>query len=364
MRFALPLLTITAIALSSCKGPPEAAAHPPEAYGQTTTTSDAKPSKVTTASVTRKEAPSWLLLTGQLKGAHETDLAANTAGRIIATKVERGSTVKVGDPIAIVDMRAAALSAAEATAQAANARTQAAAAKLDCERAKSLGASGAISKAETDRLDAQCRSSDHVVSAMDARSRLAAQNVGDGVIRAPFAGTVAVRNVDVGAYVHADTKVVTLVGLERLRLEIAIPETRIASAKAGTRVRFTVAGYADRSFDGTLRYVAGSVRQATRDIVAEADVDDPDGLLRSGMFASVQLAQAPTELPAIPRSSLVQRDGKPAAFVVAGGRVEQRFIQPGDELAGGLLAVHRGVREGESVVVAPAETLSNGQAVE
>lgn len=334
----------------------------PTSGGQDTAAAP-KPAKVQTTSAVLEDAPSWLLLTGQLKGARETDLAANVAGRIVATKVERGTRVRSGDPIATVDVRAAALSAAEAQAQAANAKAQADAARLDCDRAKTLVASGSISKAELDRLDAQCRSSELMVSAMAARSQLAAQNVGDGIIRAPFAGSISERYVDVGTYVHADTKVVTMVDLDQLRLEVAIPETSIAAAKPGAKVRFSVAGYPDRLFDGTVRYVAASVRSATRDIVAEAVVEDPDGLLRSGMFAAVRLQQATQKTPAIPKQAVVLRDGKPSAFVVASGRLEQRYVQTGEEL-GELVAVNRGVADGEKVVVAPAADLSNGQAVE
>ena len=70
-----------------------------------------------------------------------------------------------------------------------------------------------------------------MVNAMNARSQLAAQNVGDGIIRAPFGGSISERFVDVGTYVHPDTKVVTMVALDELRLEVAIPETSIAFAK-------------------------------------------------------------------------------------------------------------------------------------
>jgi RND family efflux transporter MFP subunit len=351
------LILVTALSLlTACKRSPAATQEAPPAAG--------KPAHVRTEGARVVDAPTWLLLTGQLKGAHETDLAANVNGRVVATKVERGSKVKIGDPIALVDVRAAALNAAEAQAQAANAKAQAQAARLDCDRAKTLGASGAISKAELDRLDAQCRSSELMVSAMDARSQLAAQNVGDGIIRAPFAGSISERYVDVGTYVHADTKVVTMVDLDQLRLEVAIPETSIAFAKAGANVRFTVAGYPNREFTGSLRYVAASVRPATRDVLAEAIVEDPDNLLRSGMFASVRLQQGTTKSAAIPKPAIALRDGKPSAFVVAAGRLEQRFVQPGDEVGDGLIAINRGISEGDKVVVDPTADLSNGQAVE
>ena len=203
-----------------------------------------------------------------------------------------------------------------------------------------------------------------MVSAMDARAQLAAQNVGDGVIRAPFSGSISDRFVDVGAYVQKETKVASIVEVDQLRLETAIPEASIAFAKPGAKVRFGVAGYPDRFFDGTLRYVAASVRPATRDIVSEAVVEDPDGILRSGMFASVRLQQSTAKLPAIPARAIVKRDGKAATFVVAGGRVELRFVQTGDPLPGDAMSILRGIAEGDKVVMAPSADLANGQAVD
>lgn len=355
VRRALLVLSLVA-AGTACKRAhaPAEAAQPPAA----------KTVKVTSAPATLQEAPTWLLLAGQLKGGHQTDLAANVSGRITSLKVERGAVVKIGDPIALVDVRAASLSATEARAQAANAKASADAAKLDCERAKVLGATGSISKAELDRLEAQCRSTELMVSAMDARAQLAAQNVGDGVIRAPFSGSISERYVDVGAYVQKETKVVSIVEVDQLRLETAIPEASIAFAKPGAKIRFSVAGYPDRFFDGTLRYVAASVRQATRDIVSEAVVEDPEGILRSGMFASVRLQQSTAKLPAIPAQAIVKRDGKAAAFVVASNRVELRFLQTGDPLPGDVVSILRGVAEGDKVVIAPPADLANGQAVD
>src|SRR5512142_644763 len=72
------------------------------------------PKKVATQQVTARTVPVWLSLTGQLKGSREADLAANANGKVIKTLVERGTKVKAGQPLAILDTRAAALSLAEA----------------------------------------------------------------------------------------------------------------------------------------------------------------------------------------------------------------------------------------------------------
>lgn len=325
--------------------------------------SSAPTERVATVAVSSRPVPRYLAVTGQLKSGRETDLAANANGRVLATRVERGSQVKAGDILATLDVRAAALSATEARAQADTATVAAANAKVECERTRALVASGAIGKAELDRMDTQCRTSALAVGAAQARSQLAAQNVGDGVIRAPFAGVVAERFVDVGEFVRMDSKVVTLVDLSALRLELTIPESSIQAATPGAKVEFAVAGYPDRKFNGTLAFVGASVRTTTRDVVAEATVDATDAVLRPGMFASGRLVSGEEKAPVLPRSAIVTRDGKSMAFVVAaGGRLEQRILQVG-EPSGDDVAVTRGILEGENVVITPSDKLRNGMRV-
>ncbi len=317
---------------------------------------------VETQAVGARAVPVWLTLTGQLKGSRETDLAANVVGRVVKTLVERGATVKAGQPLAVIDTRSAALNLAEARASAESAAASADNAKLTCERYKALADTGAISQFEYDRVSVQCRTSDLGVSAAKARAALAGQLVGDGVIRAPFAGSVAERFVDVGEFVRADTRVVTIVDLSALRLEFTIPEASIAAALPGAKVRFSVAGYPDRKFEGTLKFVGAQVRSSTRDLVAEAIVDAPDVVLRPGMFASVQLAAGTQTSPIVPRRSLVERDGKLVAFVETNGRLEERIVQTGEPL-GEDISIMRGVAAGEKLVATPSEELRNGQRV-
>jgi membrane fusion protein, multidrug efflux system len=318
---------------------------------------------VTTTSAKSHPVSQYLLLTGQLKSGRETDLAANAAGRVTTTRVERGARVKAGDILATLDVRAASLSAMEAKANADRAATSAASAKLECDRVRALVASGALGKAELERADAQCLASDQAVSAAHARSLLAGQNVGDGVIRAPFDGVIAERYVDVGEFVRQDSKVVTLVDLAALRLHLTVPETHIAAVRPGAKVTFSVAGYPGRTFGGALKFVGASVRDTTRDIVAEASIDETGAeVLRPGMFASVRLEAGDQPTPVVPKTAITTRDGRSTAFVVVNGRIEQRVVQTSEGL-GDEIAVVRGVAEGEHVVVAPTEALRNGQRV-
>lgn len=356
MKRTLALLGLLAIAAAP------ACTRSANAQSSPTVTDAASAVHVETQAVATRNVPVWLTLTGQLKGSRETELAANANGRVVKTLVERGATVKAGQPIAVIDTRSAALNLAEARASAESAAAAAENAKTTCERYRALAEQGAISQFELDRVSVQCRTSDLTVSAAKARAALAGQVVGDGVIRAPFAGSIAERFVDVGEFVRSDTRVVTLVDLSTLRLEFTIPEASIAVAQVGAKVRFSVAGYPDRKFEGTLKYVSAQVRPATRDIVAEAVVNAPEVALRPGMFASVQLAAGTQSSPIVPRRALVERGGRLVAFVANDGRLEERIVQTGESM-GEEVAIQRGVAAGEKLVAAPGSELKNGQRI-
>ncbi|MBX3191533.1 MAG: efflux RND transporter periplasmic adaptor subunit [Labilithrix sp.] len=320
------------------------------------------PVAVQTADVTEIEVPALLRVSGSLRGFREADLAANASGRVVSTSVERGAQVSAGQELAKLDVRAASLSAAEANAMAESARTQEAQSRVDCERNEKLKAAGAISQAEYDRIATSCRTIPLGAEAATARARLAAQNVGDGIIRAPFAGVVTERFVEVGQFVRQESRVVTVVSVDTLRLEIAIPEAKSAEVKEGADVSFRVAAFPDETFHGKLRFVSGAVRATTRDLVAEAVVENADRKLKPGMFADVELAAGLRKSPSVPREAILQRDGKARAFFVSAGRLEERVLALGAE-RDGRVAVTKGAAIGEKVAVQDAGKLANGQRV-
>jgi membrane fusion protein, multidrug efflux system len=218
--------------------------------------------------------PRTLRLTGTLRGDREADLAANASGRVLKTAVERGAQVKPGQVLATLDVRAASLSAAEARAQADSVRAQEEQAHGECARYEQLKQKGAISDLEYQQKITQCRTLPLSAQAATARAALAAQNVGDGVIRAPFAGVIAERFIEVGQFVRQDSKVVSIVSLDPIRLELAVPEAEAAKVREGAELSFSVAAHPGQRFLGQVRFVSGVVRRATRDLVVEAVVDN------------------------------------------------------------------------------------------
>ena len=116
-----------------------------------------EPVSVETAEVTVVDAPQTLRLTGSLRGAKQTDLAANVAGRVQKTHVERGAEVKKGAVLAQIDVSAAALALAEARVQVQASKTQQEINQADCDRYEKLKAKGAVTDLEYDQVTAKCK---------------------------------------------------------------------------------------------------------------------------------------------------------------------------------------------------------------
>jgi RND family efflux transporter MFP subunit len=307
--------------------------------------------------------PQEITLTGVLDANQRTDLSANATGRVIRVFVELGQRVAARGPIAQLDARSAALSQEEAKANVQSAVEQLAESRKECDRYKGLLAKGAITQQEFDRAIGQCETQTDSAQVARARAEEAGKTLSDATIRAPFEGKIADRPIHVGDYVHPDTKVVTLLADDPLRLRLTVPERDIFAVKEGLMVRFETAGLPNRTFQATVKYIGGEVRPQTRDLVVEAVVDNHGGALLPGMFVSAHLATGKAQLPVIPKSALVDARTTPSVFVVEGDRMHQRLVQTGAPVEDGI-AIMEGVRAGDRVIVNPSSAMSDGALVD
>lgn len=320
---------------------------------------EAPPVRVDAHPAVAQEVPTYLPLTGELISERRTKLSANAQGQVVATYIERGQSVKAGDVLVRLDVRGAGHTAAEAKANLANLLVQRTTTDKDCNRTRALQAKGAISQQEYDRGMAQCEEIIAQIDAAQARLRSAQQTLSDGAVRAPFAGVITQRQVDVGDYVRPDSEVAVLLVPNPLRLRFTVPESNLFSAKVGTQVTFSVPASKDMAFKGSVRYVAGEVRQDTRDVVVEAVVDNHDQLLMPGMFATVRLETGKRSLPTVPKTAVLDLSGHPAVMIVRNQRIEQHAVRLG-ETVGDRLVVEAGIAAGDSVVDVASPSIPDG----
>ena len=296
-----------------------------------------------------QEITTVLPLTGELISERRTKLSANATGQVVATFIERGQNVAAGEVLVRLDVRGAQHAAAEAKANLANLMAQRAVADKDCSRTRALHDKGTISQQEFDRGMAQCQEILAQTDAAQARLRSAQQTLFDGAVRAPFAGVITQRQVNVGDYVRPDSEVAVLLAPDPLRLRFTVPESNLYSAKVGTVVTFTVPAVQDKVFAGSVRYVSGEVREDSRDVVVEALVDNHERLLLPGMFATVHLQTGLRTLPTVPKTALLDLAGHAAVMTVRNQRIEQHAVRVGADL-GERVAIEAGISAEDLVV--------------
>lgn len=324
---------------------------------------ESPPIAVQTAAAVERAMPEHLVLTGTLRASQESEVAADAAGKVTATFVERGQAVKKGTTLAILDSRGAAINASALSAQSNLAQAQLEQAKRECERVKALKDSGAISQAEYDRVTAQCQTTQWQVAAAQAQAQNAQKVVGDAVIRAPFDGVIGERYVNVGQYVQASTRVVSLYTPDPLRLELTVPEQNVGALKPDMPVVFSVTAYGDDKFDGSVKFISPNIRPTTRDLVVEALCPNADGRLKPGMFALTRLQVGEKKMTAVPADAVKKGDGGDVrVYVVVDKVVQERVVQLASE-ADGHAGIVQGVKAGENVVLKPGPDVRDGARV-
>lgn len=343
-------LVLAALSVSGCKARVSEAKASPAADAAV---------HVETAPVESRTVPVTLKLTGALGANRSSEVAADVAGKVAATHVERGSVVKKGALLARLDGASAALAAAQARADSEGARADALLAADELARVQQLHAKGAVAEVELTRAKARKEAADQRVAAASARAALQAKTASDVFIRAPFDGLVADRWVDEGEYVRPDTRVVTLIDVDTLRLKLFVPESAALSVREGQDVAFAVASEPGATFSARVRFIGPEVRSASRELVVEAVYENRERRLRPGMFATARLQLGERKALVVPASALRKQGSGLRAFVVANGRIEARAVQTADGV-GDEVVVTGGLAEGERIVTRATDELRDG----
>lgn len=319
--------------------------------------------KLDLTTVGEKPVGTFVNATGQLVANQRAQVASDGTGRVIATLVERGQTVGAGDPLVKLDPRSANLSFADARAQVEAWKATAERARRDCARADDLFRQNTISQADYDRLKTDCKTAEANATAAIARQELAGKAVNDAVVRAPFAGVVDERVVNVGEYVRAGTPVATVVEVDPMRVQVTIPESQVGLIHEGQSVDFDVPAFSGVSFPATVKYLSGAVREKSRDLIIEAIAPNKDKQLRPGMFVNARIRVGERPMPVVPQAAL-RVDGTLARiYVVANGRLEERLVQLGRR-DGGDVAIESGVKKGDKIVARITADVRDGVRVE
>ncbi|MFZ3185651.1 MAG: efflux RND transporter periplasmic adaptor subunit [Pseudomonas sp.] len=342
------------------------------------------PIAVSAATASEQLWQSRLPAIGSLKAFQGVDLTVEVAGTVKDLQFRSGETVSLHQPLLQLD--SVVEQASLATEQA-----ELALAQVEHARGKNLLERQALSKSEYDRLSAKLQKSVTRVTQLKAlleRKR----------ITAPFAGTIGIRQVDVGDFVSSGTTVATLQDLSKLFVDFYLPEQNVPQLALGQEVRISVAAYPGEVFIGEITAINPKVEVSTRNLQVRALLANPDNKLLPGMFANLQvLLASQAKQVVVPETAItftlygnslyvVGPKDQPAASnpcTSTTGQllcwlglakapqavepqqslvVERRFVSTG-ERRDGLVIISKGLRAGEQIVTAGQLKLDNGASV-
>ena len=191
--------------------------------------------------------------------------------------------------------------------------------------------------------------------AQKALVAIARKALNDAEVRAPQAGIIARRYIEPGSSVGMDAKLFEIVDLSEMELEVPVPAAEIAAVKVGQRLSFTVTGFGDRHFQGSVARINPVADMGTRAISVYVRVPNPGLELKGGMYARGEISAGPGgSALTVPLDALHEPAGQgPWVLVLADGRLQKRPVEIAarDERRN-VLYLKDGVREGETVIVA------------
>ena len=318
----------------------------------------------------KAQALSWdavIEAVGSVAAARGVTLSTESAGVVRAIRFESGAKVKAGQVLVELDT-----SVERAQLESLAARRDLA--ESNAARTRELTKEGAYTKVQLDTDEAQLKTVSADVGALKAQ-------IERKLVRAPFAGKLGIRAVNLGQYVNPGTEVTMLESQESVFVDFTISQQDLARVPVGSPVRIVLPGATPpRTLPGKIAAVDPSVDTLTRSVKLRTSVEDPKDELRPGMFVNVSV-----ELPersnvvSVPATAVLRApygdsvfvieprkddkgkpvngpDGKPAKMV------RQQFVRVG-KARGDFVAIDEGVKAGQEVVTQGAFKLRNGAPV-
>lgn len=307
----------------------------------------------------RQDNPTYTLtLPGELRPYEQVDLYPKVKGFIRELYADRGSKVKKGQLLALLE-------APELTQQLRSAQARERSLYEDylyskqaySRLEKAAAKSGAVAAIELDRAKTKVQSDSAAYMAAKAAAGTVSEQRGYLRIVAPFDGTVVSRNFSIGALVGEGSSqakpLFTLAQQQRLRLAVAVPEKHAQSLSKDTKVAFTVSGQPGRTYHTTLSRNSFVLNQEQRAVTVEFDVANQDQSLNGGEYAQVQLAlRRPDSTVWVPASSVVRAQSGMFVLKVTDGQLQRVPVLEGlrqdtlQEVFGDLKAGDQLVKKG------------------
>lgn len=297
-------------------------------------------------------------LLGEVRPNQQVALYAKVGGYVKALHADIGDRVEAGAVLAELEVP-------ELVADEARTRAELALAEVEFKRTQDAykQAPDLVPRQQVDNAQAKLA----IAKAQQERN---ATLLGFAQIKAPFAGTVSRRSVDKGAFVPAATgggagqaALFVLTDAATVRVQAALPETEAGLAAIGQPVSVLAEAAGAKPFEAKLTRVSGVLDNPSKTMLIEAELANPAGALKPGMYAGVKLGiETRKGTTVLPLTAIVMEKAVATAYVYEGGKARRRVLKAGFN-DGAQLEVLDGIKPTEDVLVVGTATLTDGQAV-
>ena len=317
------------------------------------------PTAVTTIVARQENWPATRNAIGTVVAVQGVTVSADLPGIVDRIAFDSGRSIHQGDVLVELDTR-------QERAQLAAAIAQRDLAKVNFERLQGLVKDGVIPQADYDRAEAEQRSTDAKVTEIQA-------TIARKTIRAPFSGTLGIRQVNLGQYLAAGNPIVPLQALQPVYVNFGVPQESARQVRNGSIVRITADDLPGKTFEGRVTAVDSVLDERTRNVQVQATVANAESKLRPGMFVKADLSTGGARpVVTLPASAISYAPYGDSVFIVTdikdpGGHiyrgVRQQFVKV-EGSRGDQVAVVAGVNPGDEVVSSGVFKLRNGAPVQ
>jgi multidrug efflux system membrane fusion protein len=316
------------------------------------------PTPVSISEAKSEVIPNLLTAVGDLAAVHQVNVTSDVSGRITDIMFTAGATVKAGSPLV-------QLFDAPDQGDLASFKAQAVVGQLSLDRAKQLAARQFGPQATVDSAQAAFDQANAGIAKTQAL-------ISQKLVRAPFDGVLGVRHVEVGQFLTAGTMIVTLTDLSTIYANFTTTEKQSATLKDGQTVRVVVDAYPGKVFEGKITTIEPQINTDTRNIRIQATIDNPDQVLKPGMFvtATVVLPDKPPVVT-VPETAVDYTLYGDSVFVITEKKEDdgktslsavRSFVRTGDRI-NGRTEILSGVKPGDRVVAVGQLKLQSGAPV-
>jgi multidrug efflux system membrane fusion protein len=296
----------------------------------------ARPVEVMAFTVHPESLEQSLEAVGSLEAVQQVLLAPEVPGRVIEIHFEAGARINKGMPLVRLYDEPEAADHAQAVAAEEFAR-------LQFDRSRELSPTGAESRLTLQQHTAQ-------YDQARATEKQTAARLYQKTIRAPFAGEIGIRRVNLGQYVNAGDPIATLVSLDPLYVDFTLPQQDLAQLAVGGQVRVRADAFPGRTFAARINAIDPMVGADTRNVSIQATLSNPGGLLRPGMYvtAAVELPPRPNAI-VVPATAVNPSASGDTVYVVRQGKAELTPVTTGEHV-GTRIVVESGLAAGDVVI--------------